>query len=204
MTARLVVLASGSGTNLQAIIDAGRTGRLEAEVVHVITNRSNAFALSRARAAGIGTECRLLDDHVATNPDRRAARRAYDTDLARAVGDHGPDLVVLAGWMHLLSSAFLDKFPDRVVNLHPALPDTFAGPHAIDDAWNAHVTSGLGHTGVMVHLVPDEGVDNGPVLLARRVDILDTDTRESLEERIHEVEHVVLIEALAELITKVR
>lgn len=197
-------MASGSGTNLQAIIDAGHSGRLDAEVVHVITNRADAMALSRARTAGISTECRLLDEYVVTNPDRRAVRRAYDADLARAVGDHGPDLVVLAGWMHLLSSAFLDWFPDRVVNLHPALPATFVGPHAIEAAWNAHVTSGLDHTGVMVHLVPDEGVDNGPVVLTRRIDILDTDTLELLEERIHEVEHEVLVEALAHLITKAR
>jgi len=201
VSARLVVLASGSGTNLQAIIDASRSGHLDAEVVCVVTNRAGAFAAQRARAAAISLECRLLSSRGSSGPDRRSARLAYDASLARSVGRYDPDLVLLAGWMHLLSPAFLDAFAGRVVNLHPALPNTFAGAHAIDDAWTAHLETGLDHTGVMVHLVPDEGIDNGPVVLSRRVDILDTDTRETLEARIHQVEHEVFVEAIAKLIT---
>ncbi len=204
MSARLVVLASGEGTNLQAIIDASRSGGIDADVVHVITNRTDVYAATRARAAGITTECRMFMGPTPTGADRAAMRRAYDADLATAVASHLPDLVVLAGWMHLLSSAFLDRFPGRVVNLHPALPETFPGAHAIDDAWAAHIESGLDHTGVMVHLVPYEGVDSGPVVMSRRVDILDTDTRESLEERIHEVEHEVFVAAIAQLTMDLR
>ena len=132
--------------------------------------------------------------------DRADIRRAYDARLAATVASHNPDLVVMAGWMHLLSGAFLNVFPNRVVNLHPALPATFPGAHAIDDAWAAHTDSGLDHTGVMVHLVPDEGVDDGPVVLSERVDILDTDTRQSLETRIHGVEHRIYVDAIDLLI----
>jgi len=200
VTARLVVLASGSGTNLQAIIDACSSGRLDADVVHVITNRRDAFALRRADSAGITSQCMPLSEFQSDLDDPAGNRRAYDLELASAVQSQGADLVVLAGWMHLLSGAFLGAFPGRVVNLHPALPGTFPGAHAIDDAWAAHIESGLDHTGVMVHMVPDEGVDSGPVVLSERVDILDTDTRESLESRIHEVEHRVFVAAIDQLI----
>lgn len=200
MTARLVVLASGSGTNLQAIIDACSSGRLNADVVHVIANRREAFALRRADSAGITNQCMPLSEFQSDLDDRAERRRAYDLELAAAVQSHDADLVVLAGWMHLLSGVFLDTVPGRVVNLHPALPGTFPGAHAIDDAWAAHTKSGLDHTGVMVHLVPDEGVDTGPVVLSERVDILDTDTRESLERRIHEVEHRIFVAAIDQLI----
>jgi len=200
VTAALVVLASGSGTNLQAIIDACSSGRLDARVVHVITNRRDAVALQRAASAGISSDCVPLGEFESELDDRAGIRRAYDTELASMVASHDADLVVLAGWMHLLSGAFLDDFPGRVVNLHPALPGTFPGAHAIDDAWAAHVETGLDHTGVMVHLVPDEGVDSGPVVLSERVDILDTDTRESLESRIHAVEHRLFVDAIDLLI----
>jgi formyltetrahydrofolate-dependent phosphoribosylglycinamide formyltransferase len=129
--------------------------------------------------------------------DARAAREEYDTDLAAAVAAEQPDLVVHAGWMHLFTDRFLDRFPGRVVNLHPALPGEFPGAHAIDDAWVAHETDGLDRTGVMVHLVPDEGVDDGPVLATQEVPILPDDTRESLEERIHAVEHELLVATIA-------
>lgn len=203
MTARLVVLASGSGTNLQAIIDACVDRRLNAEVVHVVVDR-DAAALQRARRAGITGECRLLSSYSERHSGRLEARAAYDAALADAVMARRPDLVVLAGWMHLLSSAFLDVVGGRVVNLHPALPGTFPGANAIDDAWAAHQNRGLDHTGVMVHFVPDEGVDNGPVVASRRVDIFESDTRASLEKRIHDVEHDVLVSAISELITGVQ
>ncbi len=200
MTARLVVLASGSGTNLQSLIDAYAQGSLDAEVVHVVSDRAEAFALERARRSGISSECRSPATLSNESIDRGGARRAYDSELARSVADLRPDLVVLAGWMRLLTSEFLDKFPDRVINLHPALPGRFPGAHAIDDAWEAHQSVGLDHTGVMVHMVPDEGIDNGPVVATQQVDILDTDTRASLEERIHEAEHELLTRAISELI----
>lgn len=197
MTARLVVLASGSGSNLQAVLDACASGRLDATVVLVVVNRRSAYAATRAESAGIASIYRPMapfrDDHP---DDPRRAREDYDAALAAEVADARPDLVIQAGWMHLFTNAFLDRFPEQVVNLHPALPGAFPGAHAIDDAWATHERDGLDHTGVMVHLVPDEGVDDGPVLASARVDIEPGDTRESLEERIHSVEHELFVAAI--------
>lgn len=200
MTGRLVVLASGSGSNLQALIDAIDDGRLDATIEAVYVNRRSAFARDRADQRGIPQDFVPLGPYRERHGDGRAARVAYDADLAARVGSHEPDAIVLAGWMHLFTSAFLDHFPGRVVNLHPALPGTFPGAHAIDDAWAAHETEGLDRTGVMVHLVPDEGVDDGPVLRSGEVPILADDTRERLEARIHDLEHRLLVEAVADLV----
>ncbi|MDW3218484.1 MAG: phosphoribosylglycinamide formyltransferase [Acidimicrobiales bacterium] len=200
MTGRLVVLASGSGSNLQALIDATIDGRLDATIEAVYVNRRTAFARERADQHGIAQDFVPLGPYRDRHEDPRAAREAYDADLAERVAAHAPDAIVLAGWMHLFTDTFLGRFPGRVVNLHPALPGTFPGAHAIDDAWEAKVRAGLDHTGVMIHLVPDEGVDDGPVLLSEVVPIRDDDTRETLEERIHEVEHRLLVEAVASLI----
>ncbi len=186
--ARLAVLISGNGSNLQAILDACANGSLNAEVVVVISNRAGAFGLERARAAGI---------HTMVKPrPREQDRRAYDTELADLVERYQPDLVILAGWMLLLSSAFLNRFNRRVINLHPALPGSFPGTHAIERAYEAWQSGQIEHTGVMVHLVPDEGVDCGPVLAQETVKINAGDTLESLEERIHQVEHRLLVKAI--------
>lgn len=205
MTGRLVVLASGSGSNLQALIDAIDGGRLDAEIVAVYVNRRGAFARERADAAGIPQEFvpmrPFLEAAVDGGETERAGREAYDRDLAARISAHGPDVVVLAGWMHLFTSAFLQSVSAKVVNLHPALPGEFPGARAIDDAWAAHQSSGLERTGVMVHLVPDEGVDNGPVLATAEVPILADDTRDDLEARIHEVEHRLLTDAVAALVS---
>lgn len=200
MTGRLVVLASGSGTNLQALIDAIAAGRLDAEIVAVYVNRRGAFARTRADDHGIPQHFAPMRPYLDATDDARAAREAYDRDLAEAVGAHAPDVVVCAGWMHLFTHAFLDPTPAPVVNLHPALPGEFPGAHAIDDAWAAHVERGLERTGVMVHLVPDEGVDDGPVLRSAEVTIRPDDTRDSLEERIHALEHELLVAAVAQLL----
>ena len=200
MTARLVVLASGSGTNLQALIDAAEAGRLRAEVTRVIVNRSGAAARRRARRAGIPEECRLLGPYLQDAPDRTAARRRYDADLAGAVAACRPDLIVLAGWMHLLSTAFLDRFPERVVNLHPALPGAFPGANAIEDTWTAYRAGEVTSAGVMVHHVVDEGVDDGPVIASEEVPILPDDSIDTLTERIHRVEHRMLVGAVATLL----
>ena len=199
MTSRLVVLATGSGSNLQAILDACAVGRLEAEVVLVVVNRRTAYAAERAAAAGVPSVYRPMGPFREAVPDDpRRARERYDAALAAEIADARPDLIVQAGWMHLFTSAFLDRFPGMVVNLHPALPGAFPGAHAIDDAWAAHETAGLDHTGVMVHLVPDEGVDDGPVLASQRVPSTADDTRETLEARLHEVEHELFVAAIAD------
>ena len=199
MTSRLVVLATGSGSNLQAILDACADGTLEAEVVLVVVNRRTAYAAERAAAAGVPSVYRPMGPFREAVPDDpRRARERYDAALAAEIADARPDLIVQAGWMHLFTSAFLDRFPKMVVNLHPALPGAFPGAHAIDDAWAAHETDGLDHTGVMVHLVPDEGVDDGPVLASQRVPITANDTRETLEARLHEVEHELFVATIAD------
>lgn len=200
MTATIAVLASGDGSNLQAILDACASGELDAEVSLVVVNRRSSYAAERASAVGIATYYAPLGPYRDAHVSEAAARVAYDADLAAVVGAASPDLVVQAGWMHLFSMAFLGEFTDQVVNLHPALPGAFPGAAAIDDAWMAHQTDGLDHTGVMVHLVPDEGVDDGPVILAEEVPILAADTRETLEERIHSVEHRVFPAAIARLL----
>ncbi len=169
-------------------------------MVLVVVNRRSAHAAKRAAARGISTHFAPLGPYRERIEDPAAARAAYDADLAEIVAGAAPDLVVQAGWMHLFSMAFLGEFPDQVVNLHPALPGAFPGAHAIDDAWAAHESDGLDHTGVMVHLVPDEGMDDGPVILTEQVPIRATDTRESLEERIHAVEHRLFPAAIARIL----
>ena len=200
MTPRIVVLASGAGSNLQALLDAVEDGRLDAEIVAVIVNRRSAYAQKRAATNNIETAFFGLQPYLDSHEDRVEARRRYDADLAAMVLGHRPDLVVLAGWMHLFTMQFLSRLPGRVMNLHPALPGEYPGAHAIDDAWNAHLRDGLDHTGVMVHLVPDEGVDDGPVLASRVVPIQPDDDRESLEARIHAVEHDLLVRAVGEFL----
>jgi formyltetrahydrofolate-dependent phosphoribosylglycinamide formyltransferase len=186
--ARLVVLISGNGSNLQALIEAGQAGLLPAEIVAVISNRAEAYGLERAKRSGI--------PGVVLEAKGRN-RAEYDTELAHLVAGYRPDWVILAGWMRLLSMNFLGQFPNRVVNLHPALPGQFPGTHAIERAFEA----GLDQTGVMVHVVPDEGVDNGPVLATQTVPILPDDTLDTLAARIHAVEHELLIDTIRRLIT---
>jgi phosphoribosylglycinamide formyltransferase 1 len=190
--ARLVVLVSGYGSNLQAILDASASGDLSASVVAVFSNLGDAFGLERARRAGIPAIVKPLE------PGQE--RQDYDAQLARSVAAFDPHWIVLAGWMRILTSAFLDCFPNRVVNLHPALPGTFPGTHAIERGYKAYQAGEIQHTGVMVHLVPDEGVDSGPVLGFETVPIHREDTLETLEERIHAVEHRLLVKTLQDLI----
>lgn len=191
MPSRLVVLASGSGSNLQAIIDACSTDTIDAAVVGVVSNRIDAHALVRAEAAGIDTELvQRLDAE---------ARGDYDARLAGATASFDPDWIVLAGWMRLLGMNFLGHFPDRVVNLHPALPGQLPGLRAIERAWEEAVAGERGTSGVMVHLVPDEGVDDGPVLAVREIPIDTSGTLDAFADTVHNVEHALLVETLSTL-----
>jgi len=190
--AKLVVLISGNGSNLQALIDAIEAGALPAEIGCVVSNRRNAFGLVRAERHNLATAVFGL---------RKGEDRAiYDEDLGRFVAALEPTWVVLAGWMHVFSLKFLQFFPNRVINLHPALPGQFPGTHAIEHAFEAYQRGEIEHTGIMVHLVPDEGVDDGPVLASQIVSILPADTLETLEERIHAAEHHLLVNTLRQLI----
>src|SRR5215510_11895027 len=170
---RLVILISVNGSNLQAILDACASGELAASVVSVISNKAGTYGLTRAQNAGIEAMyfARLENE----------SRRDYDARLADQATSRQADYIILAGWMRLLTSAFLDRFPNRVVNLHPALPGLFPGTHAIERAFEAYQRGEIDHTGVMIHLVPDEGVDNGPMLATEIVPIHKDDTLETLE-----------------------
>ena len=172
------VLVSGSGTNLQALLDAGLL------VVAVASNKHGAPAL--ARAADLPTEAFELEDF--------ADRAARDEAMADWLQAQGVRLVVLAGYMHVLTTAFLDRFPDAIVNVHPSLLPDFPGAHAVEDQLAAGVTE----SGATVHLV-DQGVDSGPILAQERVPVHEGDTPETLHERIKQIEHELLPRVVGEL-----
>ncbi|MCQ3812964.1 MAG: phosphoribosylglycinamide formyltransferase [Acidimicrobiia bacterium] len=199
---RLVVLASGNGTNLEALLDATENGHLEATIVAVFVNRSNAQAQKRAQNHRVHSEYFGLTPYLNSYNKRSDARHHYDTDLAQKVASQQPDLVILAGWMHIFSMAFLCRFPNRVINLHPALPGEFPGATAINDAWKAHLQDGLERSGVMVHLVNDEGIDDGLVLATREVPITSADNRTTFEARMHAAEHQLLVAAVGDYLNK--
>jgi phosphoribosylglycinamide formyltransferase-1 len=190
--ARLVVLISGHGSNLQAILDACDAGTLPARVVAVISNRAEAFGLERARRAGV--------EAIYFPKPKEEDRQKYDQRLAARVAIYQPDWVILAGWMRILSNEFLRRFPMRVINLHPALPGCFPGTNAIERAYAAFRERKITRTGVMVHLVPDEGVDCGPVLGQVEVPLFEGESLENLEARVHEVEHMLLVQTLRNIL----
>jgi len=181
-TFRIAVLASGTGTNLQAILD-GLHGRDGIEVVCVASNKPGARALERAANAGVETGVFPREDH-GDRVERDAAMADWLT--AREV-----ELIVLAGYMELLSAEFVRRFPNRIVNVHPALLPSFPGLDAVGQA----LEHGVSVTGVTVHFV-DEGVDSGPIIPQRSVNVPYTRDRSQLEREIHEVEHQLLPEAI--------
>jgi len=196
MTARFVVLISGNGSNLQAILEACESGELDAKVVSVISNKAEAFGLARAKNAGV--------EAIYFPKRENEARQEYDARLAVYVSGCLPDYVILAGWMRILSSSFLSYFPQRVINLHPALPGKFPGLHAIERAFEAYQHGEIKHTGVMVHLVPDEGVDNGPVLSQQEIYFQPGEALEQFEARVHEAEHKLLVNTLKNVLEETR
>jgi phosphoribosylglycinamide formyltransferase-1 len=172
----LGVLASGSGTNLQAIIDATRDGSLDADVAVVVSDKQAAFALERARAANIPA--------VWIDREAHESAASFNAEIRDRLRAHGVGLVVMAGYMRLLGTEVLDAFPNRVVNIHPALLPGFAGAHGISDAFE----HGVKVTGVTVHFA-NEVFDDGAIIAQECVAIAGNDTLESLEAKIHEVEH---------------
>ncbi|KAF9209177.1 hypothetical protein BGZ49_005964 [Haplosporangium sp. Z 27] len=190
MAPRVVVLISGTGSNLQALIDAVKNGTLKAEIPLVISNRSKVYGLTRAEEAGIPTKVLALKPYTTAGK----TRDEYDSDLAQLIVEAKPDLVVLAGFMHILSPTFLDQFPSTpLINLHPALPKQFDGAKAIERAFEAYKNGEIKHTGVMVHRVIQE-VDGGEPLLVKEVEIKPEDDLAALQERIHSVEHVLIVQ----------
>lgn len=193
---RLVILISGSGSNLQAILDAVETGAITAVPHLVISNRKKAHGLVRAVQAGVPTA------YFPFKPYREAgkSREQYDADLAELIRPFQPDLIVLAGWMHILSAAFLEHFPNRVINLHPALPGQFAGTHAIQRAYEAYQRGEVSHTGCMVHFTIPK-VDAGPVIAKAEVPIFPKDSLADVEARMHQTEHQLLVAAIQSVLS---
>lgn len=189
---RLAVLISGNGSNLQAILDACASGELNARVLSVISNKAGAYGLVRASKAGV--------QPTYFPKDEKESREEYDARLASCVSACRPDYVILAGWNRILSFNFLSSFPGRVINLHPALPGMFPGTHAIARAHAAYQRGEIDHTGVMVHLVPDEGVDNGPVLGLQEIHFVPDESLERFEERVHDAEHRLLVDTLKNIL----
>lgn len=180
------VLLSGSGTNLQAIIDAIGTGELPVRIVHVVSSRPDAYGIERARAADLPVT--VLDRSIYADPE------AADRLIVEKMRAAGAEYLVMAGYMRKLTPVVLEAFPDRVLNLHPALLPSFKGAHAIQDAFDA----GVKVTGVTVHLA-NEDYDKGPIVAQRAVVVEEDDTLDSLEERIHGVEHELYPAVLREL-----
>ena len=189
MTLRLVVLVSGSGTLLQALLDAQASGDLAAEVVAVGADRDGIEGLARAERAGVPTFVVRLRDFA--DASGKTDRAAWDAALTDAVGVHRPDLIVSAGFMKLLGSSFLGRFGGRVINTHPALLPSFPGAHAVADA----LAHGVRVTGCTVFEV-DAGVDTGRIIDQVAVRVADGDTVESLHERIKVEERRLLLDTV--------
>jgi len=180
---RLGVLISGHGSNLQALIDATRDGRLDATIAIVISNRANAAGLERARGAGIEALC---IDHRAS-----PSRDEHDRAVARELRSRDVGLVCLAGYMRLIGAPLLEAFPNAILNIHPSLLPAFPGV----DAQRQAIEHGVKVTGVTVHLVTSE-LDNGPIVIQRTVQVMDADTAETLAVRILAEEHRAYPEAV--------
>lgn len=170
------VLASGSGTNLQAIIDAAEAGKIPARVAIVVSDKKDAYALTRAKKHKI--------THFFVDLSSFSSRAEYDRHLISLLREHKVDLVVLAGYMLLVGPEFVRAFPHRIMNIHPALLPSFPGTHGVADA----LRYGVKISGVTVHFV-DEELDTGPIILQEAVPVLDDDTEETLHQRIHQVEY---------------
>ena len=187
---KIGVLVSGSGTNLQAFIDAIAAKELDAEIVLVVSSRPDAYGIERAKAANIPVL--VLNKGVYADP------KAADARIVAALQEAGAEYVFMAGYMRMVTPVMLDAFPNRVVNLHPALLPSFKGAHGIQDAFDA----GVKYTGVTVHFANAE-YDKGPIIAQEPVAVLETETVETLEERIHAVEHR-LYPATAQIIAQGR
>lgn len=186
---QLAVLASGNGSNFQAILDKIGEGHLQAQVRLLLCNKSNAYALERAKAAGIPSL--FLDPADFVDADGKPDRPSFDMAMVQAIKAAGADTVALAGYMRLLTSGFLEAFAGRVINIHPAILPSFAGLRGAADAQAYGVTI----TGCTVHLV-DEKVDHGAIIIQAAVPSIQGESLEELKNRIHAVEHRIYPQAL--------
>ncbi len=190
---RIGVLVSGGGTNLQALMDACMEGEINGQVVLVISNRDDAYALERAADRGIRGQLVSPRDYKGED---------YDRELIRLFREEKVQLVVLAGYLRVLSPLFIDEYRDRIINIHPSLIPAFCGKGFYGErVHRAVLESGVKQTGATVHLV-DEGTDTGPILLKETVSVLEDDTVESLQKRVLKVEHRILVKAVGKMCLK--
>lgn len=182
---RIVVMVSGSGTNLQSILDSVAAGDLNATVLAVGADKP-CLGIERAAAAGIET--------FLVEPSNYDTREAWNRALEEKIASYGADYIIFAGFMRIVDAQLVDRFKNRIINTHPALLPSFPGAHGVRDA----LAHGVKVTGLTVHLV-DSGVDTGPILAQAAVDVLDDDTEETLHERIKVKERVLLVETIARL-----
>lgn len=180
---KIAVFCSGNGTNLQAIIDAVKSGFIKADLALVVSDNPQAYALERAKKVGIKT-------FILAKAGFRT-REEYDKEIIKKLEGENIDLIVLAGFMRLLSSYLVNKYRDRILNIHPALLPSFKGTHGVKDA----LDYGVKITGPTVHFV-DARLDSGPIIIQETVEIKNDDTEESLAARIHEKEHVIYPKAI--------
>lgn len=186
---RIGVLISGGGTNLQALIDACEKGEINGEIAVVLSNKEDAFGLERARRAGIRAE---YVKWLGMAPEE------YDEKLAAILKDEGVQLVVLAGWLRVLTRHFIEHFNNRIINIHPSLIPSFCGKgYYGEKVHQAVLKAGVKVTGATIHMV-DEGTDTGPILFQEAVGVLPEDTVETLQKRVLEVEHRLLVKAVAD------
>lgn len=209
----LTVLISGSGSNLQSLINCQKDGQLNGKITQVISSSSKAYGLTRAQEAQIPTKCHELKTYYKGIPkenkeERLQAREVFNKELANLIifgnvkgepqSDYKkPNLIVCAGWMLILSPTVLKPLEQNgitIINLHPALPGAFDGTHAIERAWKAGQDGEINQAGIMIHKVITE-VDRGQPILVKYLDIIKGETVEDYEERVHKLEHIAIVEA---------
>lgn len=181
---RLAIFVSGSGTNMENILRSAKEGKIKAEAALVVSDNPQAYALKRAEKYDV--ECIVVDRK------RFDSKESFEREIRRHLKKKKIDFILLAGFMKILTPAFVKAYKGRILNIHPALLPQFAGAQAIRDAWEAKVKK----TGVTVHFV-DEGVDTGPIILQREVPVDKNDSLESLEKKIHEMEYELYPEAIS-------
>jgi len=185
---RIAVFASGSGSNFQAIADAVRAGRLDVRIELLVCDRPQAKVVERAQEAGVPVHT--------FRPKEYPSREAYEQEILELLQNKQVDLVVLAGYMRILTPVLVNAYWGRMINIHPSLLPSFPGLHAVRQA----LEHGVKVTGITVHIV-DGGLDSGPILAQRALEILPEDTEESLSERIHPMEHELLPEVIRQIVS---
>ncbi|MHC5374670.1 phosphoribosylglycinamide formyltransferase [Enterococcus sp. LJL120] len=186
---KVAVLASGNGSNFQVLAEAFQKGSIAGELVLLFSDQPKAYVLERSQQLGI--EARSF------SPKKFASKKAYEVTLLQLLMDKEIDLILLAGYMRIIGDTLLKAYPNRIINIHPSLLPDFPGLHGIQDAFEAGVTE----TGVTIHYI-DDGVDTGPIIAQGKVTVSEDDTLESLEEKIHALEHQLYPQVVAKVIAE--